>query len=179
MSGECKGSCLGSCKMAKAAICDGTCAGKCSVELADAKCAGDFKTPDVSTDCRARCEIAAINQTDCGAPQVGLVVTGASDRNTTEAKKTAVDKSFPPLLKIIFEVGDKGEKRVVNAQQVIEGARTGLKDMARSGGASTAAASEAQLEKCFDEPFKKAAAAAASAKTGFDVALGVRDAVTK
>lgn len=179
VSGECKGSCSGSCKLAKAGICDGLCSGACTVELTDGKCAGEFKTPDVSTDCRARCEIAVINQTECSTPQAGLVVTGVKDRDTTEAMKTAVDKSFPALLKILFEVGDKGGKRVLNAQAVIEGTRTSFKDLARSGGKATAAAAEAQLAKCFDDPFKKAEAMAAAIKTGLDQATGVRDEATK
>jgi hypothetical protein len=93
--------------------------------------------------------------------------------------KSAVDKSFPALLKILFEVGDKGPKRALNAQAVIAGARTGFKDMARSGGKGSARASEAQLVKCFDEPFKKAEATAISVKTLLDQAAGVRDEVTK
>ena len=179
MSGECKGSCTGSCKLAKPGICDGLCAGACTVELADAKCAGDFKQPEVSTDCRARCDLAVINKTECSTPQVGYVVVGAKDRETGETIKAAVDKSFPALLKILEEIGDKGTKRVLNAQAVIESARTGFKDMARSGGKATAAASEAQLAKCFDEPFKKAAATATAMKTGIDQAVGVRDEAAK
>jgi hypothetical protein len=179
MNGECAGSCTGSCKLAKAGICEGTCNGKCSVELAsDARCTGEYKTPDVSTDCRARCEIAVINQTECTTPTVGLVLAGGKGE-TADAMKSAVDKSFPALLKILFEVGDKGTKRVLNAQAVIEGARKGMKDMAASGGKGSAAASEAQLVKCFDEPFKRAEAAAASVKQGIDEAAGVRDEATK
>ena len=51
--------------------------------------------------------------------------------------------------------------------------------MARSGGKATASASEAQLQKCFDEPFKKASALAALAKTTLDQAQAVRDEATK
>jgi hypothetical protein len=177
--GECKGSCTGACRSAKAAICEGVCAGTCSVDLSDPKCAGEFKTPEVSTDCRARCELAVINHTECSVPQVGLVVTGAKDRETEGAMKSAVDKAFPGLLKILFEVGEKGSKRVLNAQAVIAGARTGFKDMAKSGGKATAAASEAQLAKCFDEAFKKAEASATLVKTGIDQANGVREEVSK
>jgi hypothetical protein len=180
MGGECKGMCTGSCKPKAAGICDGLCAGSCTVELSDGKCAGEFKTPDVSTDCRARCELAAINQTECSMPQVGIVITGVGrDRDTAEQMKTAVDKSFPALLKILFEVGEKGGKRVLNAQAVIEGARTGFAEMARSGGKATAPSSEAQLAKCFDEPFKKAASYAATVKTGLDQAQAVKDEATK
>ncbi len=181
MIGECKGLCMGSCKPRVAGICDGVCAGTCTVELSDAKCAGEFKTPDVSTDCRARCELAAINQTECTLPQVGIVLTGLGnrERDTGDQMKAAVDKSFPGLLKILFEVGEKGGKRVLNAQAVIEGARTGFSEMARSGGKSTAAAAEAQLAKCFDEPLKKAAVNAALVKTSLDQAQAVKDEATK
>lgn len=174
MSGECKGVCSGSCELAKASICGGVCAGSCTVELADAKCAGDFKQPEVSSDCRARCDLAVMNSTECSTPHVGYVVVGAKDRAAAERIKTATDKAFPALLGILARIGDKGPKRVLNAQAVVESARTGFKDMARSGGTSTAAAAEAQLVKCFDEPFKRAVATAATVKTSLDQAIGVR-----
>ncbi|WP_146652624.1 hypothetical protein [Labilithrix luteola] len=182
INGECKGTCSGSCKAKAPGICNGICTGACTVELSDARCAGEFKTPDVSTDCRARCELAVMNQTECATPQVGLVFSGTlsgRERETAESMKNAVDRSFPSLLKILNELGDDAGKRVLNAQAVIEGARTGLKDMAMSGGASTAAASEAQLTKCFDAPFKAGAAQAGAVKAELDQALGVRDEVTK
>lgn len=179
--GECKGQCNGSCKFAKPGICDpsGFCAGKCSVDLSEAKCAGDFKSPDVSTDCRARCELAALNKAECSMPQAGLVVAGGKDRATEEALRSAVEKSYPALLQILYEIGEKGGKRILNAEAVISGARGGFKDMAMSGGKATAAASEAQLAKCFDEPFKKSAASAASLKTLLDQAHGLREDVSK
>ncbi len=181
MNGECKTTCSGTCKPKGPGICEGICAGTCTVEYSDGKCAGEFKQPDVSTDCRARCELAVINQTECSTPQVGLVLTGVSgrDRDTAEQMKSAVDKSFPALLKILFEVGENGGKRVLNAQAVIEGARTGLAEMARSGGKSTAVASGAQLTKCFDDPFKKSAAYAGVVKTSLDQGQAVRDEATK
>ena len=181
MNGECKSTCTGSCKPKGPSICEGTCAGTCTVELTDGKCAGEFKQPDVSTDCRARCELAAINQTECSTPQVGIVLTGVGprDRETAEQMKSAVDKSFPALMKILFEVGEKGSKRVVNAQAIIEGARMGFPEMARSGGKSSAPASEAQLAKCFDEPFKKSTSYAAVVKTSLDQAQAVKDEATK
>lgn len=180
VNGECKGVCSGSCKLKAAGICDGLCSGTCSVELADAKCGGDFKTPDVSTDCRARCELAAINQTECSTPHVGIVISGAGgQRETADSMKNAVDKSFPALLKILFEVGEKGSKRVLNAQAVIESARKGFADMARSGGKATSPAAEAQLTKCFEDAFKKAASYADVVKTGLDEAQAVKDEATK
>jgi hypothetical protein len=176
-TGECGGTCTGSCRRGKPAICDELCVGSCTVAFTEPKCAGAFKTPEVSTDCRARCELAVMNQTECRTPQVGLVISGSKDRERSAALESAVEKAFPGLLKILFEVGDEGAKRVLNAQAIIDGAREGFTEMASSGGKATAAASAAQLRKCFDEPFKKAAASAALVKTGLDQARGVREGV--
>lgn len=180
VNGECKGACSGSCKSRAPGICDGLCAGTCTVELTDAKCAGEFSAPDVSTDCRARCELLVINQTECSTPQVSLIIGGAArDRETVDALRTAVEKAFPALLKTLFEVGDTGAKRILNAQAVIEGARKGFAELGRSGGAATAAAAEAQITTCFDDAFAKASAAAASVKTGLDQARAVKDEAAK
>lgn len=179
IEGECKGLCAGACTLAKPGICDGVCTGKCTVELSDAKCAGDFKAPEVSTDCRARCDLALMNKTECSSPQVGFVVTGAKDREAGEAMKTAVDRSFPALLKILHEVGDKGSSRVHTARAVVESTRTGFAELARSGGAASAEASKAQLEKCFDAAFKKALADAEAIEKGIDQAIAVRDEASK
>ena len=179
MNGECKGKCLGACKLAKAGVCPGNCVGGCSVELAEEKCAGEFKAPEVSTDCRARCELEVINNTECSLPKVGYVVIGTKDRETAEAIKTAVDKAFPSLIKVLSEVGEKGPKRVLNAQAIIEAARSGFKEMALSGGKPSASAAEAQLAKCFEAPFKKAEADARTIKEGLDQATAVREEATK
>jgi hypothetical protein len=174
--GDCKGDCSGSCKLTKPGICDGVCSGKCTVELSDEKCSGEFKPPQVSTDCRARCDIATINKTECATPEVGYVVTAPSQKDA-DAMMAAIDKAFPALIKILATVGPQGSKRVLTAQQVIDSVRSGFPELAKSGNNSKK--SEAALRKCFDEPLKKAAAAAATAKTGIDQAIGVRDEATK
>jgi hypothetical protein len=168
VSGECKGTCTGACKLAKPGICEGTCAGTCSVELADARCAGELKAPEMNADCRARCDLARLNKTECSTPHVGLVVVSGS-REAADAMKGAIDRSLPALLKILQELGDKGSRRVQAGGTMIESARTGFKTLARS------AAAASQLAKCFDEPFSKAVAAAATVKLGIDAAVGVRD----
>lgn len=179
-SGDCKGACAGTCKLAKPGVCgEGMCAGACSVELSEPKCAGEFKAPEVSTDCRARCDLAVMNRTECAQPHVGLVVTGADAkaRDAAESLRSSVEKSYPGLMKLLFELGDKGSSRILGAQAVIDSARKDFKEMAKSGAA--AEASERQLQKCFDEPFKKAGAAATTVKTGIDQAIGVRDETAK
>lgn len=175
--GECKGQCTGTCKLAKPGICgDGVCAGTCTVDFAEEKCAGEFKPPEVSTDCRARCDLATINKTECSEPQMGYVITGAKQADA-DAMKAAIDKAFPALLKILAEVGPQGATKVLTAEHVIDAVRSGFPELAKSG--KNPKASEAALKRCFDEPFKKAAAAAAATKTGIDQAIGVREEATK
>ena len=177
--GECKGSCTGSCRFGKSGICGEICAGKCDVELSDAKCSADAKSADVSAECRARCELLAMNKTDCSTPQVGLVVSGGASRASEEALRAAVEKSYPALLEILFEVGEVGEKRVLAADGVIAATRAGFKTLALSGGKETAPAIEAQLARCFEEPFKKSPASAANLKTLIQQAQGLRDELAK
>lgn len=179
LEGECKGQCTGTCQFAKPGICDAVCIGKCSVELAEAKCTGTFKAPEVSTDCRARCELLVMNKTECSDPLVGYVLSGydAKAAKNADTMKVTLDKAFPELMKIIAELGPQGSAKVLNAQKVIESVRTSFKELSKSG--TNPAKAEAQLKKCFDEPFKKASADAATAKTGIDQAIGVRDEAIK
>lgn len=179
INAECKGPCTGACKLDKPGICDGVCSGSCSIELSDVKCAGEFARPDVSSDCRARCDLAVINNTECSAPQVGFVATGMKVRETGDAMKVAVDRSFPGLIKVLNEVGEKGLERIGAARAVIDAARKGLTGMARPGGKASAAASEKSLVQCFDDPFKKAVAAATAITTSIDQAVAVRDEVSR
>ncbi|HVH48020.1 MAG TPA: hypothetical protein VM925_37055 [Labilithrix sp.] len=179
MNGECKGACTGTCRLERPGICAGLCSGTCSVELADVRCAGGFTAPGVRPECRARCDLAEMNHTECSTPQVGFIVSGAKDRETGDAMKVAIDKALPALVKITQEMGEKGPARVLNAQSVIEGVRKGLGEMARSGGSATAESSAAHLSKCFDEPFKKAVEAAVAVKTGIGEATALRDEASK
>lgn len=176
MTGECKGQCSGACELKAPAICDGLCAGTCSVALDDAKCAGNFKTPHISAPCLARCELAIMGQTECSIPKVGLVFSGRmspKERDQADAMKVAIDKSFPGLLKILYELGDDGTTKVKSAQAVILNARAAFKTMARSD------VSESQLTKCFSEPFKTAAAQASVITSVLDRATAVRNTLSK
>jgi len=180
VQGECKGTCAGTCRLARPGICESTCAGTCTVEWSDAKCAGELGSPEVNADCRARCQIAVINQTECDAPTVSLVVTASKDRDAGEQLKSAVEKSFPSLLKSLHEVGgDRGEKRVMVAQASIDATRAAFGELARTAGKQSAPDVEAVLGRCFAEPFQKAASLAAGVKAGLEQANALREQPTK
>jgi hypothetical protein len=177
--GACNGQCTGACRYAKGSVCKELCAGTCSVDLADAKCAGGVEAPGVSADCRARCDLAAMTKAWCGTPQVGLVVTGGASKSSEEALRAAVEKSYPALLQILYEVGERGVERVQAADAVLARARAGFKEMARSADVTIGPATEAQLARCFDEPFAKASTSAASLKGLLAEAHALKDDVAR
>ncbi len=183
MEGECKGACRGSCTRAPPGICDGLCAGTCSVELSDAKCSGTLTPPDVSAPCRTRCDLALVNHTDCSTPHVGLVITGAPprDRERVEAMTISVAKSYPALLKILFEVGEAARSRTLEAQELLASTRRTF--ASRVSGVKRTEASaqtvETQLTTCFGEAFKNAELAATRVMASVDQAQGIRDELTK
>jgi hypothetical protein len=166
-NGECKGTCAGTCKLAKPGTCNGTCSGACSVELIEARCGGEFSGSGVSPACRAQCDLAVMNHTDCGTPAVGAIVSGAKDQ-AGDATKAAVDRSFPALLKILHEVGDDGVARVERGQAVVDGARASLAEQRKGE----------RLEACFGARLKTADAVRAIT-LGLTRGIAVRDAVTK
>lgn len=179
VEGECDGLCAGTCAADKPGICSGLCMGKCTVELADAKCAGGFKMPEVSTDCRARCDLAVINQTECSTPHVGLVIVGAADAKLADKLRVTVDKSFPGLVKELAELGPDGGQRVLGAQAVIKSALGGFGEIAKSGQPETAQIAERQIRKCFEASFKSAVTTGTAVKSAIDQATSVRDELTK
>lgn len=174
VDGECKGTCTGSCKRERAAICEGTCAGACSVDLSAAKCAGDFKTLAISAECRARCDLAVMSHTECAAPLVGVVLSGARDREASELVRTAVERSLPALLGILHEAGEKGAKRIATAKEVVEHTRRSLGGAGpeRDGGSARAAG-------CFDTTFERANGAAKALVVGLDSAAAIRSELSK
>lgn len=176
MVGTCAGTCAGACAPSKPGICDAQCLGSCNVELADARCSGEPTAPGVSNDCRARCQLAVVNQTECTAPPVGLVLPGARD---DAGLKTAVDKAFPALLKALNELGPQGADKIAQGKALVDRTRGGFKELAQTGGPASVVSSEEQLKKCFGEPFEKASALADLIKVELDRAAAVRDEATK
>lgn len=171
VSGECKGTCSGGCRLAKAGICDGVCVGACSVELSETRCAGGIKEPEVNADCSARCELEGMDVMSCTAPQVGLVVAGANSREAADALKAAIDKSFPAVLKIQGELGERATTVVSRAAVVIENARKTLHDSGRVRGADAAT-----LTRCFDATLEKGVKSTAAVKASVERGFALRNA---
>lgn len=176
--GTCKGKCAGTCEPKAPGTCENVCVGSCSVALSGAKCAGEFKAPEVSSACRARCELAALNQTECGKPRVGIVFSGkmnATEKENADRLTKAVDASFPSLFESLESVGgSRGTERVVAARDEIERVRANLQ---KKG--AKAEADRVSAYSCFDDALKRAVDVAADVKLGIEQAEALREALSK
>lgn len=179
--GTCKGKCAGTCEPKAPGTCENACVGSCSVALSGAKCAGDFKAPAVSSACRARCELAALNQTECGKPRVGIVFSGktsASEKENVERLTKAVEASFPSLFQSLESVGgSRGAERVVAARDEIERVRANLANLQKKGAKTEA--SRVSAYSCFDDGLKRAVDLASDVKLEIEQAEALREAVSK
>jgi hypothetical protein len=166
---QCSGKCSGSCKMHAAAKCEGTCNGKCTVEMKEPKCRGEVKPPEMSADCKARCNASVQTHAECHPAKVSLRIDGAADAKVAENYKATLEKNFPLVLKVAIGLGDASVKMAGNVHGIIEGARTSVQAAASAnpvGGAS--------LVACVKEPFEGAIKAAGSVKANVSVSVDVK-----
>jgi hypothetical protein len=168
VDGTCSGKCGGSCKMKAGAKCEGTCTGKCSVDFKAPKCTGEMKPPEMSADCKAKCDAQVQGHAECSPASVGLRVEGAANAEAAATYKAAIEKNLPVVLKVAIGVGERGVKMAGNVSGVVEGVEGSVKGMAGdplAGG---------KLAACVAAPFKGAIDAAASLKANVNVSVEVK-----
>lgn len=173
IQGECKGQCGGSCKASAAAECKGTCTGKCSVEFKEPKCTGEVKPPEMSADCKAKCNTEVQAKAECTPAMVALRVSGAADAKVAEQFKVAVEKHFPAILKVAIGVGENGIKVAGQVTEVVGAMEGSVKGMVQGSGAS-AAMMGGKLAACVAAPFKGAIDGAANLKANVNVSVEVK-----
>lgn len=170
--GECRDACKGACELPAARACAGTCVGTCSVEANEAKCSSRVSFADAkrapSAACRARCELAVVNATECVAPAVALAVRGARDRSGEAALRTAVTASFPALAKTLSEAGD-WSATLTAARALVAGTRSWLE-------ARRAGQDDDPVAQCFRAPIASGLSAADAATGSLAQATRLRDA---
>ncbi|HEY2514299.1 MAG TPA: hypothetical protein VGI39_25705 [Polyangiaceae bacterium] len=170
IEGTCNGQCSGSCKLKASASCSGTCNGGCSAEMKEPKCTGEMKPPQMSAQCKAKCDAKVQAKAECSPASVGVKVEGtAADAKLAESYKAALEKNLPLILKVAMGVGERGVKMAGNVAAVaseLEGSAQGMV----KGGALEAG----KLAACVAAPFKGAADAATSLKANVSVSVDVK-----
>jgi hypothetical protein len=168
---ECKGKCGGSCKMSGGAECKGTCTGSCSVEMKAPRCTGKVEPPQVSADCKAKCDASLQAKAECTPPHVAVRVSGAADVAAATKLIEALDRDLGAILKVALGTGKGAERVSGDANLVIEGARASIEG---AGDPLTVG----RLTACLEQPFKSAIDAVGSIKASVKVSVDVQASAT-
>lgn len=167
VKGECNGKCAGSCHMSGAAECKGTCTGSCSAEMKAPKCTGKVEPPQMSAECKAKCDASVRAKVECTPPHIVVKVNGSADAAASDKFVAVVTKDLPAVLKVAIGVGKQAVELAGNMKTVIEGAQAGIQS---AGDAMTTT----RLTACVAAPFKGALDAVASVQANVSVSVSVQ-----
>jgi hypothetical protein len=163
---DCKGKCGGGCKLSGQAECKGTCSGSCSVEMKAPKCAGKVEPPQMSAECKAKCDASVHAKVECTPPHIALRVTGAADAKAEAMFRAAIEKDLGAVLKVAIGTGKGAVELANNMEVVVNGV------MAAGQGAGDAVTG-LKLAACL-APVKGALDAVASVKANVNVSVNVQ-----
>jgi hypothetical protein len=169
IQGSCSGSCGGSCKVKASTSCNGTCNGKCSAQMQAPKCNGEMKPPQMSADCKAKCDAKVSAKAECTPAAVGVKITGSSDPQAALTYKAALEKNLPLILKVAIGIGDRGAKMAETVAKTVADLSGSVNGMAKAGPIAAA-----KLTGCVVGPLKGAADGAASVKANVSVSVDVK-----
>jgi hypothetical protein len=168
VKGECKGKCGGECKLSGDAECKGTCTGSCKGEMQAPKCTGKVEPPQMSAECKAKCDASLQAKAECTPPHVVVRVVGQVTDAQAEAKfRAAIEKNLGAILKVAVGTGKGAVELADNMKVVVEGAQAGIQG---AGDPMTVA----KLTACVSAPFKGALDAVASVKASVNVSVSVQ-----
>jgi hypothetical protein len=169
VEGSCSGKCGGSCKLKASASCSGTCTGSCSAQMQAPKCTGEMKPPQMSADCKAKCDAKVSAHAECTPAAIGVKIEGASDAQLAIKYKNALEKNLPLLLKVAMGIGDRGIKMGETVGKVAADLSGNVGALAKGGPLAVA-----KLTGCVGERLKGAADGAASLKANISVSVDVK-----
>jgi hypothetical protein len=167
VQGECKGKCGGECKISGSAECKGTCSGSCSVEMQAPKCTGKVEPPQMSAECKAKCDASMQAKAECTPPHVIVRVVGAADAAAEAKFRTAIEKDLGAVLKVAVGTGKGAVQLADNLEVVVKGVQASLSG---AGDPMTIG----RLTACVEAPFKGAFDAVASVKASVNVSVNVQ-----
>jgi hypothetical protein len=164
---ECKGKCGGSCHMKAKASCQGTCTGSCSVAMQAQKCTGKVEPPQMSAECKAKCDAHVSAHAECTPAHMALRIVGAADAKAEATFRTAIEKNLPGILAISLGAGKRIEELSGSVKVVFDGVQASIQG---AGDPMTVA----KLSGCVLAPVKAAADAAGSLQANVKVSVSVQ-----
>jgi hypothetical protein len=167
VKGECKGKCGGECKLSGQAECKGTCTGSCSVEMQAPKCTGKVEPPQMSAECKAKCDASLQAKAECTPAHVVVRVVGAADAQAEAKFRSAIEKDLGAIIRVAVGNGKMAAQLAGDVKVVIGGVQASLKE----AGDPLAVG---KLEACVAAPFKEAVEAAAHVEASVNVSVSVQ-----
>ncbi len=164
---ECKGKCGGQCHMKAAASCQGTCTGKCSVAMQAPKCTGKVEPPQMSAECKAKCDAKVQAHAECTPPHIALRISGAADAKVEAQFRAAIEKNLPAILTVAIGTGKHIEELEGSMKVVVDGVQASVQG---AGDAMTVA----KLSGCVLAPVKGAMDAVAKVQANVKVSVSVQ-----
>jgi hypothetical protein len=163
----CKGKCGGSCHLAAGASCKGTCTGSCSVQMQAPKCTGKVEPPQMSAECKAKCDARVQAHAECTPARFSVRITGAADAQLAAKYQAAVEKNIPDVLKVAIGTGRNVEHMAASMKVVLEGVEASIQS---AGDPLTVG----KLTACIAAPVKGALDAVASVQANVKVSVSVQ-----
>lgn len=167
IKGECKGKCGGECKLNAAAECKGTCTGSCTTTMQAPKCTGKVEPPQMSAECKAKCDASVQGKAECTPPHVAVRIIGATDAVAEAKFRAVIEKDLGAVIKVAVGTGKGAVELADNMKVVIEGVQSGMQ---AAGDPMTVG----RLTACVAAPFKGALDAVTSVKANVSVSVSVQ-----
>lgn len=100
---KCQGKCVGAClRDVKSGPCEGTCAGSCKEPLSDVRCGQVAPPPEMSPECRARCDADLSQRVMCVAGEAAVTVFSAAEREKAERLRASLARTFSQVLHLEY-----------------------------------------------------------------------------
>jgi hypothetical protein len=169
IKGTCKGKCTGSCKLAAKATCSGKCSGSCEGKVEAPHCNGKVEPPQMSAECKAKCDAGLQAKVECTPPHLVVRITGDVDAKTQASVGPIVaslGKDLPKLFAIVKGSAKNAGELVGSMKAVIEGVQAAV----QTAGDPMAVG---KLTACVGAPFKGALDAVGSVQGNVSVSVSV------
>jgi hypothetical protein len=162
----CKGKCGGTCKLSAKASCQGTCTGSCDVKMEAPKCTGKFEPPQMSAECKAKCDAGIQAKAECKPPRLVIHITGAADAKLVATFRANLEKDLPEVIKIAEGTAKRAGALADSVKTVV----SGVQGVVQTAGDPMVTA---KLGACVGAPFTGALDAVGKVQANVSVSVSV------
>jgi hypothetical protein len=130
------------------------------------KCTGKVEPPQMTAECKAKCDARVHTKAECTPPHIALRIVGAADAKVEATFRTAIEKNLPGILTVAMGTGKHVEDLAANMKVVIDGVQASIQG---AGDPMVVA----KLSGCILAPVKAAGDAVANVQANVKVSVSV------